>query len=90
MSSRIFVIEDEFHAEELGKHLDKDAAMADIREWSKRPWDAAPNRCPCTSWRTCGRDYVIIEYDTAGSPWTKVARHRVLSISAGGVIWHEA
>jgi hypothetical protein len=90
VSSRIFVIEDDFHAQWLAKHRDLEAALAEIREWSNRPWDAPPNRCPCTSWRTCGRDYVIIEYDTLRQPWAIMARHRVLSISAKGLIWHEA
>jgi hypothetical protein len=90
VSSRILIIEDEFHAEQMARHADIEAAMADLREWARRPWDTAPNRCPCTGWRTCGRDYVIVEYDTLRQPWAEMARHRVLSISAKGLIWHEA
>ncbi|MCC7502930.1 MAG: hypothetical protein IT229_10400 [Flavobacteriales bacterium] len=90
MSGRLFIIEDEFHAQQLARHMDKASALVDIKEWSTKPWDEAPNRCPCTSWRTCGRDYVIVEYNTAGRPWIEIARHHVLSISAKGSIWHEA
>lgn len=90
MSKRVFVIEDEFHAEEMARHRDLPSALAVVKEWSMRPWDDLPNRCSCSSWRTCRRDYVIVEYDIAEQPWAEVSRHRVLSISSKGSIWHEA
>jgi hypothetical protein len=84
----IFVIEDEFHAEWQGQFQSSDAALADLQARASVPWSEAPNRCPCTSWKTCGRDYVVIEFDDRVSPWEEIGRTPVLSVGATGAIWH--
>ncbi len=58
----MFVIEDEIHAEWCGKFTTFAEALAEVEWRSRIPWDARPNVCPCTSWRTCGREYSIVEF----------------------------
>lgn len=64
----MFVIEDEWHAEWVGEYVSREEAHAELRRLAKLPWDEAPNACPCMSWRTCGRRYHIIEFDTSADP----------------------
>ena len=59
----MFVIEDEAHAYQFGEYICFEDAIAKLRRLSTTPWDEAPNVAPCTSWRTCGRRYQILEYD---------------------------
>jgi hypothetical protein len=66
----MFVIEDEIHAEQLGKFSSFEAAVSELRRFAAIAWDHHPNLAPCTSWQTCGREYGIIEYDTLSTPWT--------------------
>ncbi len=86
----MFVIEDEIHAELCGEFETFDSALAELRSRATVPWDSAPNQCPCQSWKTCGREYSIVQYDVSKSPWTVIARSIVLEISSKGVVWHEA
>ena len=84
----MFKIEDESHAEPQKGEFDSfEAAMNELKSRAQLPWDEAPNRCPCTSWKTCGRNYQIIEYDDSTIPWKELDRHDVLTVSAQGVIW---
>jgi hypothetical protein len=46
-----------------------------------------PNVAPCTSWRTCGRLYEIVEYDDSERPWKELGRTQVLEINALGLRW---
>ena len=59
-------------------------------QWlSSIAWDAHPNRAPCTSWRTCGREYHILEYDVSGESWKLLRDVPALKISSKGVAWIE-
>ena len=71
MSTICFLIEDESHAEHVSVHDSLADAARELRRLAEIPWDQEPNRCPCTSWRTCSREYEVIEYDTASNPWKK-------------------
>ena len=83
-----FQIEDEMHAEPQGDFDTFEEAVTELTRRAKINWDKEPNRCPCTSWKTCGRDYQILEYDCSTKPyWTLLKTTPVLSISAKGVIW---
>jgi hypothetical protein len=42
---------------------------------------------PCTGWRTCGRRYVINEYDASKVPWQLLRRLPALEVDAKGVRW---
>lgn len=84
----MFAIEDEIHAEQMGEYPDRDAALDELRRCADLPWDQQPNLAPCTGWRACGRNYELIEYDTATSPWREVSRVRALAINADGADWH--
>ena len=84
----IFVIEDEAHAEWCGQFVSYEAALQELKTRAKLPWDIEPNKCPCTSWKTCGRRYEIIEFDNLnGKPWKEISRNPILTISSKGVAW---
>jgi hypothetical protein len=83
----MFVIEDESHAEPQGEFATAEEAVAELRRRSLLPWDEAPNVAPCMSWRTCGRRYEVIEYDTSSTPWREIQRQAVLEVSASGAVW---
>jgi hypothetical protein len=83
----MFVIEDELHAEPQGEFATYDEAVGELRRRARLPWDQEPNAAPCESWRTCGRRYEIIQYDTSSRPWKEIRRSPVLEISAAGVAW---
>jgi hypothetical protein len=83
----LFVIEDEAHAEQCSEHTTLAEAVDRLKQLSVLPWDAEPNLAPCTSWKTCGRRYEIIEYDTTSLPWKERRRIPALEINAKGVHW---
>ena len=83
----MFVIEDEFHAEWIGKFSSFEHAIAELRRIALLPRDGAPNQPPCMNWETCGREYSVVEYDDSHSPWQEVRRVSVLRVSASGVEW---
>jgi hypothetical protein len=83
----VFQIEDELHAELEGAFGTFDDALADLRRRAALPWDQAPNRAPCTSWRTCGREYYVREYDDPSESGTLIRRVKVLTVGADGAVW---
>jgi hypothetical protein len=83
----MFSVEDDFHAEPQGEYCSLEEALAELRRRAKLPWDAPPNAAPCTNWRHCGRNYVVIQYDTSQVPWIVVERRPVLEVSAEGIKW---
>jgi hypothetical protein len=83
----MFVIEDEIHAEPQGEFASFDEALAELRRRASVPWDRRPNVAPCLSWKTCGRSYEIIEYDTSRVPWREIRSVAVLEVSAAGAKW---
>ncbi len=81
-------IEDDIHCELEGPFATFEDAIAELHRRAAIAWDTPPNQAPCTSWRTCGRKYFILEYDN--SEFTKVLRKvRVLDISSKGANWNE-
>jgi len=84
----MFVIEDEWHAEpQRGEFKSLEEAIDELRRRTQIPWNTEPNLAPCMSWRTCGRNYEIIEYDTTHTPWEVISTKSVLEIDAKGVRW---
>lgn len=83
----LFVIEDEAHSEQCSKHATFQEAVVKLKQLAAVPWNEQPNVAPCTSWRTCGRRYEIVEYETSGHPWKELRRIPVLEINAEGVSW---
>ena len=84
----MFVIEDEIHAEQFGQFASFEEAFEKLKAISKIAWDVRPNVCPCQSWKTCGRQYAIIEYDESETPWKELSKLAILDISSSGVKWH--
>ena len=85
----VWLIEDDFHAEPHGEFDSLEGALAELRRRANIPWDVAPNRAPCESWRTCGRTYCVVELDASHSPSREIQRVYVLNISAEAVTWVE-
>jgi hypothetical protein len=48
----------------MGQFPSKEAAREFLDRLRANP-SALENRAPCTSWRTCSRQYYLLEYDTA-------------------------
>jgi hypothetical protein len=86
----VFVIEDEIHAEWCGQYVSFEEAMAELRRRATIPWDEVPNVAPCGSWQTCGREYLVIEYDDSQSPWAEVLTVPVFDISSSGLQWADS
>ncbi|HEX6217875.1 MAG TPA: hypothetical protein VFZ35_01205 [Sphingomicrobium sp.] len=78
------MIEDELHSEQIGRFDSRDEAINELRRLATLPWNEAPNQAPCTSWRTCGRNYELVECDV---DWRELRRSSVLNVSAKGVEW---
>lgn len=85
--SRMFVVEDEWHAEHIGEFASRAEANAEVRRLAGLPWDQVPNLCPCMSWSTCGRRYHVAEYDVSSTPWRMVSDEALLDVSAKGIVW---
>ncbi|MES2772499.1 MAG: hypothetical protein V4623_11125 [Pseudomonadota bacterium] len=81
----MFVIEDESHAEWCAEFPSFYAALSELQRRSHIPWHSEPNVCPCMSWRTCGREYNILEFDQGSE--REISRVPVLSVSSKGVAW---
>jgi hypothetical protein len=82
-----YCIEDEWHAEPHSEHPTLDDAITELERLARVPWNVEPNTAPCQSWRTCGRQYWIIEYDVSTKPWTSLRRLRALEVSSAGAVW---
>jgi hypothetical protein len=85
-----FCIEDEAHSELQSEHETFEAAIAELERLARLPWDAEPNQAPCTSWRTCGRRYEIVEYDISTKPWGMLRKVPALKVGPKGVAWDAA
>lgn len=83
----IFAIEDEHHCELGASFATEREALAELERLATLPWDAQPNRAPCTSWEDCGRRYVLVEYDDSGTRWRQIRYTEMLDISARGTHW---
>ena len=84
----MFVIEDEIHCDWHGQYSSYDDAVAELIRRAALPWDRPPNAAPCMSSKTCGREYVIIEFDDSRLPWKEIRRVPVFDVSAAGVKWY--
>lgn len=82
-----FVIEDISHSEWQGEFKTLDEAIYELKRRSSIPWDQPPNLAPCISWKKCGRDLEIIEFDDSIEPWNEVRRVSGFEISDSGVKW---
>lgn len=85
---RVF-IEDRFHCDRIAECDSFDAAIERLKQIAQLSWDQTPNRAPCRSWRTCGREYQVIEFDDSAAPWKVVRAVPVLRVSASSIEWSE-
>jgi hypothetical protein len=87
MPATMWIIEDESHAEHIGDFPTREEALNELRRLAALPWDQPPNVAPCMSWRTCGRRYGLLEYDSAATPWRELQREPMLEVSQAGASW---
>ncbi|MEG3155308.1 hypothetical protein [Sphingomonas sp. RB1R13] len=83
----MFAIEDELHGEPGAEFATRDEAMAELQRLATLPWDEPPNRAPCMSWETCGRNYSVVEYDQSCTPWRQCSVIPMIEMSSKGVKW---
>lgn len=83
----MFVIEDEVHCDWHGHYATYADAVTELRHRAVCAWSEPPNQAPCMSWQTCGRDYVIIEFDDSHHPWKEIRRIPALKVDASGGTW---
>ncbi len=83
----MFVISDDLHDESAGEFSSLEEAVSGARRLATIAWDQEPNLAPCTAWRTCGRNYEVIEFDHSSVPWREVRRFPAFEIDASGVRW---
>lgn len=89
VEDRLVYIEDDIHCEKerpFGTFAD---ALAELRRRAVIAWDSPPNQAPCTSWRSCGREYFVLEYDERAEPPRVLRKAHILDVSANGVVWIE-
>ena len=82
----VFEVRDERHGESRGVYRTSAEAFAAVSRLAALPWDSPLNRAPCTSWRTCGRHYEILEREPE-PPMQVASRTDVLTMSASGLEW---
>jgi len=82
----IFVLEDDFHAELIGQFSTREDAWSEVQGRADDP-SSIENRAPCTSWETCKRNYVIVEYDDSTHPWIELSRQSALTIEHDRAVW---
>lgn len=87
MSQGRIYIEDEIHCEQDGPFESFEGAIEELRRRAGIAWDASPNQAPCASWRTCGREYHVLQYGGASAPARLLRNVHVLDVSAKGVEW---
>ncbi len=85
--SKLFIIEDEMHADQQGEFKSFDEALNELEKRAKIPFDVEPNRCPCYNFKDCERRYTIILYNTITTPWKELFRKEILNISSNKVEW---
>jgi hypothetical protein len=84
----MFEIEDELHAEGIKDCKGLEDAIAELKRLSKIPYGQEPNLAPCVSWRTCGRRYIINEFDDSVNPSRLVQRIDGFEIDASEINWN--
>ena len=84
----MFILLDKFHYERIGIYDSYEEALNKAIEISKIPWNIPPNKAPCTNWKKCGREYVIVERIKKNNKSLKVSEVDIFNISSNGVIWH--
>lgn len=86
--TRIFVLDDQRHAELQGEYADGRAVLAELERRAALPCHEEPNRPPCTSWKTCGRLYEVIELDAVNRE--EICRYEVLEVEPQKAEWRQS
>jgi hypothetical protein len=64
--------------------------MAELNRLALLGWGDLANRAPCAGWRTCGRRYAVVEYESAGADrGTERSRALVVEMRESGLTWHQ-
>lgn len=84
-----FRIEDEIHADGFREFESFQGALNEVQRLAALPWDSEPVVAPCSSWRTCGRDFEIVEFHKTSPYPTEIARTPIAELRASGLKWSE-
>ena len=87
-NTNMFVIEDGIHSDWHGEFSNLEEALSELRRRANIKWGVEPNQAPCSSWKTCGREYWIIEFESDLES-KEIRRFKALEISASGVKWEK-
>ena len=82
--ARVCVVEDDFHAEQMGRFDTRAAADALLAELRADP-RSVRNRPPCTNGVACRRVYQMLEYDDSTTPWTLLGSTPAFEIEQGEI-----
>lgn len=82
--ARVFVVEDDFHAEWMGQFPTNEEALDYLANLRADP-TSVENRPPCENWKNCSREYYLIEYDDDVEPWVAIRSEPVFEVRAGVV-----
>lgn len=86
---KVILIQDDRHAElQKTEYRTFQEAVEELKTCAAIPFDQPPNRCPCTGWRTCGREYSIQEFEKSGPPWRLLRYVPVVKVLKAGVGWN--
>ena len=87
MDRDMFTIEDTRHSHLWLNYSTFELALAEIQRRVSMPWDAEPNKAPCTSWRTCGCSYVVNKWDITITPFKRLKTTSIVEIDSEAVRW---
>jgi len=84
-----YIIEDQIHCEWIWKYNSISDATSELQRLLKLPWNKDKNLAPCMSYKTCGREYELIEYNIKWDIWDEVSRYPIFDIKSSGIIFHQ-
>jgi len=83
-----FELGDDLDDETQGHFGSRNEAIAEAARLAALPWNQPRNLAPCASWESCGRNYEVVEFDTAGEvAWFFLGVTPVVGIGRDGVRW---
>lgn len=78
------MVEDDFHAEWIGKFATRSEAEALLERLRANP-EAPENRAPCVNWRNCRRHFVLHEFDDSTGKRTLISSKPAFEVANGRV-----
>jgi hypothetical protein len=88
--STVILIQDDRHSElQKTEYASFQEAIDELKRRTRIPSTEPPNRAPCASWRKCGREYALREFEKCDPPpWRSLRYAFVVKVSPDGVAWN--